>query len=100
MTYTLQEFRVDLAQLGDTADLVRREGGTIREEIDGITTTLKGLEVGWTGPAAVSFEEIHQVYTARMGDLTTLLDDMASRLRTAYQTYRDIEEANTRNVSR
>ncbi|MFB6892568.1 WXG100 family type VII secretion target [Kitasatospora sp. NPDC056327] len=98
MSYTLQDFKVDLQQLLDACGTLSSESANIKQEIASIASALAPLESSWTGPAGASFTAICKVYKDDVVDLQHLLDEMTGRMRKAYQTYHEMELANHNNV--
>ncbi|MFI2611717.1 WXG100 family type VII secretion target [Kitasatospora sp. NPDC018619] len=98
MTYSLQDFKVDLRQLLEASGTLSAESENIKEEISAIATALAPVESGWTGPAGTSFAAICKVYKDDMVVLTELLEEMTNRMRAAYRTYHEMELANYNNV--
>lgn len=53
----------------------------------------------WHSPAFDSFEDVHRWFTSASIDLTDILDELISRLQTAYDNYRNAEGTNAKNMT-
>ncbi|AEW94675.1 MULTISPECIES: WXG100 family type VII secretion target [Streptomycetaceae] len=97
-TITLEELRIDLAQLRDAITIVGARAASIRNNVNLINMTFNEAESVWHSPAAHSFAQLQAEFTTIMGDLDNLLDEMTHRMKASHQQYLDMEETNTRNI--
>jgi WXG100 family type VII secretion target len=95
---TLTEFRVDLQQMEEAIGVLKLQAGLIDSRVATITTLLRSVPASWSSPAELTFNEVQQVCTAQLTRLTGLLEEMISRMQTAYQNYLDAEQSNVSNL--
>jgi WXG100 family type VII secretion target len=91
---TAAEFRVDLQQLEDAISTIQQQAETVALCTSTIGTMLTSVPSYWTSPAEVPFSQLAQACTRQMSILSSLLAEMVSRMRTAYQNYLDAEQTN------
>lgn len=100
-TMTLAELKVDLQALNDAADSIQSQATTILEQCNEIAQAFQLVSAPdvWSSPAGGTFVELETACTAALNNLNSLLTEMVSRMRAAYQTYHDAEETNFNNLN-
>lgn len=94
---TGSEFRVDLSQFEDAIHAVSNQASTIDTRCSDITAVMQVTPQEWVTPAGAAFDDLAQACTRQMGALSALLAEMVNRMRSAYQTYLNAEQANFGN---
>jgi uncharacterized protein YukE len=93
------QFQVDLQQLGSTVDSVSALSAQVQETLANIYANLKNVESAWNTPSSASFVLVVDWYWGCQSQLAALLDQIATRLKMAYENYLDVEQTNTTNAS-
>ncbi|MCB5908058.1 WXG100 family type VII secretion target [Streptomyces pinistramenti] len=94
---TLTEFRIELGLLHDTIGTVDGCTTSIEEDIAAVKEAFRLAELVWQSPSSASFGSLQREFSTNMDTLVTLLHEMKRRMKTAYDTYHEVEETNTRN---
>lgn len=97
--YTMQDFQVDLAALGDTIEKVRGKSVEIGVEMDAIKSVLDGVHDNWSGPAYETYDPVKTWFQQTQHDVRGLLDEIIRRMRASYDNYLQVERANLQNVT-
>jgi hypothetical protein len=98
-TISIADFKVDLQQLGDATDAVTQQSYVIGGQVDTINNLLAAIPPYWNTPSEVPFGQLAQSCGTQMKNLLILLDEMISRMLSAYENYKDAETANVANLS-
>jgi WXG100 family type VII secretion target len=93
------QFSVDLEQLHEAIGSVSSSSEAVGEMLALMAATFNQAETAWSSPSSVTFTQVSQWFTKASGDLHTLLDEIVSRLNTAYETYVQAEQTNTDNAT-
>lgn len=96
---TLTQFTVDLGDFEDAIAKIQGAATAIEDDVTQINQKCATLALEWAGPAGTTFGALAVNTQTAMGKMTGLLDEMLSRMRLSAQNYREIEQANTKNVS-
>ena len=97
---TLSELKVDLAALSDAITSISSSAATIDSLTSQINQTMQSsVDPNWVTPAGTTFVVVQQACTAQMTQLTDLLAEIISRMKSAYQNYLQTEVTNVNNVT-
>jgi predicted trehalose synthase len=96
---TFDEFKVDLQQLHNAIGTVKREHGAITDSMSGVSTEFAAVKDAWDTPSAATYDDVRAWFVRVSGDLEDLLNDMVGRMQTAYNNYKQAEEANIGNLT-
>lgn len=89
-----EQFRVDLADLGDAKQVVATEADTIRGLVASIKQSMWTVATDWLGPAGAAFAELQLKAAADLDAVTKVFDEMVSRMDVAYTNYQAMERHN------
>lgn len=95
---TWSEFKVDLGELYNAIGIIKNEHDLISDLLDHISSEFEACRNDWDTPAAVTFDSVKTWLTTAATDLNALLDEMVTRMRTAYDNYKNAEETNISNL--
>ncbi|MGW7572110.1 WXG100 family type VII secretion target [Streptomyces tendae] len=93
------EFEVALGDLQRAIGKVRGLTGDLHSDLDQIGATFARLHTEWRSPAEATSEPVTEWFKRVSGNLYSLLDEIVRRMQVSYDTYRDVEEANSRNAA-
>lgn len=96
--YTLNQFRVDLAQLAEAIRTVGNCSDDIYWYLDKIVETMGDVDSFWTGPAYVSFGEQAKWFAKTVSDLHDVLDEIVQRMWRSYNNFYNAEQAVLSNL--
>lgn len=94
---TPQEFAVALHELHDALALVNGRRARVSDLLHRIRREFEAAHDAWQSPAAATFETTATWFATSSRALKDLLDEMAHRMQTTYDTYLAAETANTHN---
>ncbi|WP_405746900.1 WXG100 family type VII secretion target [Streptomyces sp. NBC_01525] len=96
-TLTLTEFRVELEHLHDAMSTVKGCTASIENDVMLVKQVLNLAEGVWQSPSGATFGNLQREFGDNMTVLVELLRDMSTRLHSAYEEYRQVEETNANN---
>ncbi|SEO71643.1 WXG100 family type VII secretion target [Actinacidiphila rubida] len=96
-SHTLQEFRVALEELQHAITVVNGHRAQVADLLAQIHTAFVAAHDSWQSPSATTFETTATWFADCSQALKDLLDEMARRMRTTYDTYHAAETANAHN---
>ncbi|MFI8527552.1 WXG100 family type VII secretion target [Promicromonospora sukumoe] len=96
---TLQEFRIQLGELRAAIGLVRREHAAITATMGQVEAEFARAKESWNTPASTSYEDVRKWFERTARELEDVLMEMTRRMQHSYDTYREVEERNTRNLT-
>lgn len=91
-------FQVDLEQLHDTIDGVRKEADGIAHSMSEIKHNTDRLSICWNSPSFATFDEMQKWFTRVANDLHVLLEEVIHRMQVSYDNYRQAEQINYQNM--
>lgn len=94
-----EEFKVDLAQLAAAIGTVSSNRDAIENDLKQLESELAALASSWQSPAGATFDDFQATLISAAGKMSSVLDQMVSRMRTTHDTYLNAEQANTKNLS-
>jgi WXG100 family type VII secretion target len=96
---TFEEFKVALEQLHNAIGSVRREHTAISDAMSAIGSEFRAVKDAWGTPSTATYDDAQTWFMRVSNDLEDLLNDMANRLQTAYNNYKQAEETNAKNLT-
>ncbi len=93
-TISIESFKVDLQQLQDAIGTVSAQAQTIGEQAQVIQAQLAEVPSWWSAPSEVPFSQLAMACTNQLNGLVSLLQEMITRMNSAYQNYLSAETAN------
>ncbi|SEG91996.1 WXG100 family type VII secretion target [Actinacidiphila yanglinensis] len=93
----LHELRVALGELQTAITKVNGHREAISDLLAEIQSQFTAAHDAWQSPSATTFETTATWFTQSSRALKDLLDEMARRMRSTYDTYHAVETANTHN---
>ncbi|MEU3708678.1 WXG100 family type VII secretion target [Streptomyces catenulae] len=94
---TLADFRIELEHLHDAMSTVKGCTASIENDVNLVKQVLNLAEGVWQSPSGATFGNLQRDFGDNMSVLVDLLREMSTRLHTAYEEYRQVEETNTKN---
>jgi uncharacterized protein YukE len=98
-TITLDQFRVDLAQLKQAQTLVEAFTADIQLNVIALDECISNVGQCWGAPAGATLPPVQQFFNTQMATLVGLLVEMAKRMGTAYDNYRTVEESGAKTFT-
>lgn len=98
-TITLDQFRVDLAQLKEAQEQIIALTIDIQSRVVELDECTTDAGVCWGAPAEATLPAVQQVFSAQMAALVALLTEVATRMSTAYDNYRTVEESGAKTFT-
>ena len=95
---TWDEFKVDLGHLHHAIGVVKSQHDLISDALDRVSSEFDKCRDDWNTPSAVTFDNVKVWLTTASTDLNALLNDMVTRMQTAYANYKHTEEVNVLNL--
>lgn len=92
-TITLDQFRVDLAQLKEAQDQITVLTIEIQSKVLELDACITDVGLSWGAPAEATLPAVQRIFSVQMGTLVDLLVEMTTRMGTAYDNYRTAEES-------
>ena len=98
-TITLQQFRVDLAQLKQAREQIAAITLDIQDRVVELDECITNVGACWGAPAEATLPPVQLLFSAQMAALTGLLVEMVERMGTAYDNYRTAEESGAKTFT-
>jgi uncharacterized protein YukE len=98
-TVTLQQFRVDLAQLKEAKEQIAAITLDLQGRVGELDECITNVGVCWGAPAEATLPAVQLLFSTQMDALTVLLLEMVERMGTAYDNYRTAEESGAKTFT-
>ncbi|MCC9311397.1 WXG100 family type VII secretion target [Kitasatospora sp. RB6PN24] len=87
--------KVTFGTIQDAGAQVRAAANTIQGQLDDLKTAVQRVANSWTGAAQQGYQQRQATWDAKATDLHTTLNQIATALDNAHQSYTQTEQTNT-----
>jgi WXG100 family type VII secretion target len=94
-----EEFKTDLAQFTSTIATVSSSRDAVEADLRQLESVLSNLTESWQSPAGATYAELQSALMGAAKKMSSVLDEMVSRMKITYETYLNAEQANTKNLN-